>query len=285
MELHPPQKHGLPADHGKTGTATSPTGTLLWRSAELHLSPSASHAILGAHSWKETHNNPGKVHSKATASHQIAQHLSRNLNMRPLPFGLCLRQKLCGGIRDGSSQNTSLRAGKKDFSFFWVVGFFFPLPFWLALDFYSEFEMQTLLQATEPRESPVPGACGNTVLCCTSYLKQHWWTTLELHDMLQKVIKNPAELHEIREKQHIPVPDTNTHFTVFTLWGIIVSVMESLISTGKKTRGRLQPPSSCRMTRGFATELPALFQHSPTPLHKTGRERFGKNPGTSTSHC
>lgn len=161
---------------------------LLWRSAELHLSSSASHTILGAHSWKANHitwpqplirNNPANVHNKAPASHQRAQHLSSNVKTRPLRFGLCLRQKLCGGLKDGSSQNTNLMAGKKDFSFFWVVGFFFPLPFWLALDFYSEFEMQTLLQATEPRESPLPGACSNTVFCCTSYLKQHCWAALE----------------------------------------------------------------------------------------------------------
>lgn len=136
-----------------------------------HLTPSL--VPTARYSWKANHNtwpqpliwnNPANVHNKATASHQTAQHISRNLKMRPLRFGLCLRQKLYGGLRDRSSQNTIL-----------VVGFFFPTPFWLALDFYGEFEMQTLLQATEPRKSPLPGACSNRALCRSSYLKQHCW--------------------------------------------------------------------------------------------------------------
>lgn len=83
------------------------------------------------YSWKANHNtwpqpliwnNPANVHNKATASHQTAQHLSRNLKMRLLWFGLCLRQNSMEGLGIALPKTPSWWLAKRTFLFsgLWV---------------------------------------------------------------------------------------------------------------------------------------------------------------------
>lgn len=168
--------------HGRTGRATSPTGTALKKCWTPPFTISPSHrpwcplpSTAGRQTTARDPNHWYETTQQTPTTKLLFPPKLLSISPGTWKWDLCLRQKLCGGLRDGSSQNAILMAGKRVFLFPGLL-VFSSLP---PSDFYSELKMQTLLQATELRESPLPGACSNTVLCCTSYLKQHCWTGLE----------------------------------------------------------------------------------------------------------
>lgn len=125
MEFYPPQEHGLPVDHRKIGTATSPTGTALKMGWTPPFTISLSHhPWCPLPSWKANHNL-ANVHNKAPASHQTAQHLSRNLKMRPCNLVSAWGRSSVEGLGVALPKTTSWWLAKRIFLFL-GCGFFPP---------------------------------------------------------------------------------------------------------------------------------------------------------------
>lgn len=92
--------------------------------------------------------------------------------------------------------------------------------------------------------------------------------------MLEKVIKNSVELHEIRSKQHTPVPDTNTHFTVFTLWGLSYQGQRASFPQGKRQEADCSLTSPCNLNDARALLQSSLLfsiTHQPHCIKKEGK--------------
>lgn len=197
LELHPAREHGPQWKPSTDGCRKTVAGPLTDRDCSkgvlnytFHHQPVAPTLVATASAagrqmsslaarpdpQQLTWNNPANVHNKVTAHHRTAQHLPRNQN----------KTDLCDLVSAwGRSSAEGLGMAIPETQPWWLtkrIFFFFPFfffLFWLASDLYSEFRKQTPLQTTVLREPPLLSVCTKIVLCCISYLEQHYWMGLE----------------------------------------------------------------------------------------------------------